>query len=65
MEKEFKRICDKCDNFEVSPCSTREICHAKKQGSNVIFWITDDYISERMEGEKNSCKGFKRIVSHF
>jgi hypothetical protein len=57
----MKRICDKCKNFEVSMDNTKEICHAKKQGSLVIPFITDDYISERMEGVKITCKGFEKI----
>ena len=56
-----KIICDKCRNFEVTPDNTREICHAMKDGSAVIQWITKDYADERMDGNKNSCKGFKKL----
>jgi len=59
--KDFTRICDTCRNFEVTPDSTREICHAKKQGSNVIIWMTDLYTDERMSGDKLNCKGYEKI----
>lgn len=59
--KDFTRICDTCRNFEVTPDSTREICHAKKQGSNVIIWMTDLYADERMSGDKLNCKGYEKI----
>lgn len=55
------RICDKCNNFEVSMDNTKEICHAKKDGSQVIPKITDDYINERINGEKTNCKCYKKI----
>ena len=56
-----KRICDRCNNFEVSFDNTKEICHAKKQGSLVIPFITDEYIEQRINGDKKSCKGFEKI----
>jgi len=59
--KEVKVICDKCNNFEVSMCGTYEICHAKKEGSKFIKWIDDLYANERMNGNKQTCKGFKKI----
>jgi hypothetical protein len=59
-----KIICDSCNNFEVSIENTKEICHAKKYGDIVIPIITDDYIRERMDGIKKSCKGFKKIITN-
>ena len=57
----MRTICDKCDNYEVSPCGTKELCHAKLQGSRVSPWMMDEYITERMKGEKNNCKAFKKL----
>ena len=56
-----KRICDKCRKFEVSMCGTRETCHAKKEGSKFIQWMTDEYISNRINGEIQNCKGYAKI----
>ena len=44
-----------------SMCGTYEICHAKKEGSKFIKWIDDLYANERMNGNKQTCKGFKKI----
>lgn len=63
--KDEKRICDMCNNFECSPCGSREICHAKKEGSNVIKWLDYFYAEQRMSGEKMTCKGFKKIQTNF
>ena len=49
-----KRICDKCRYFEVSSSNTMEICHAKRYGSEVIQYMTDDYIELRFDGEKQN-----------
>ena len=57
----MKIICDNCNNYEISMDNTREICHAKKNGSQVIPKITNDYISERMNGEKINCKCYEKI----
>lgn len=56
-----KTICDRCNHYEVSMDGTKEICHAKRIGSQVILWITDDYIKLRMNGDKNNCKAYERI----
>ena len=60
-----KRICDRCNEFEVTPCGMTEICHAQKDGSQVIPKMTKDYIEDRISGEKQNCKSFKKIVIYF
>ena len=62
--KAEERICDKCNNFEVTMDCTTEICHAKKDGSKVIPKITDYYIEERMYGDKKNCKCFAKIIDY-
>lgn len=59
--EDYVRICDTCRYFEITQDSTREICHSKKQGSNVIIWMTDLYADERMSGDKLNCKGYDKI----
>lgn len=54
-------ICDKCDNFEVSMDNTYQVCHAKKEGSQLIRNMPDYYVEERFEGIKKTCKCFKKI----
>ena len=44
--------------------NTKEICHAKKDGSQVILKITDDYIEERINGNKMNCKCFIKIIDN-
>ena len=56
----YETICDRCEKYETTPCGTREICHAKREGSQVVPWMSDEYINERMSGEKKNCKGYKR-----
>jgi hypothetical protein len=59
----MKRICDTCKNFEVSMDNTKEICQAKKDGSQVIPKITDGYIEQRINGEKQNCKCYEKIYN--
>lgn len=54
-------LCNKCEKYSVSQDGTRETCKAKHEGSKFIIWMTDQYIDQRMTGEKQFCKGFKRI----
>ncbi len=56
-----KRICDRCNNYQVSPGGCTETCFAKFEGSKFIQWMDDYYITERFTGVKNFCKGFKSI----
>lgn len=56
-----KIICDSCNNYEVTMDCTKEICHAKKDGSQVIAKITGDYIAQRFNGNKKTCKCFIKI----
>ena len=65
LEPSEKRICDKCNNFEVTPCGMSEICHAQKDGSRVIPDMPTDYVNERMYGDKMTCKRFHKIIVHF
>ena len=59
---EFKTICGRCNNYYVSPCGTRETCDAQRQrNTNMISVIDDDYVAQRMIGEKNNCKEFKKL----
>jgi len=55
-----KRICDRCNNYQVSPGGCVETCFAKYDG--VVQKMTDSYINKRFMGEKNFCKGFKSVV---
>lgn len=56
-------ICDMCDNYERSASGTIEICHAKRIGSEYILHMPDDYVNERLNGEKTTCKEFKRCIT--
>ena len=58
----MKTICDRCNNYAMLPCGTREVCDARRE-NNTRFtrWIADGYISKRMNGEKKYCKGYKRL----
>lgn len=59
---DMKTKCDKCANYEVSLCGTNEICHAfHERTTRFKYGITKDYIKQRLTGEKNWCKEFKRI----
>ena len=61
----MKRICDNCQNLQVSPGGTTETCWAKHEGSRVIIDMPQQYIDLRMEGDKQNCKRFKRIYFNF
>ena len=61
----MERICDICQNFETSPCGCTEICHAQRQGSMLIPWITDTYRDQRMNGNIKHCKGLKRLSNEY
>ncbi len=56
MKDEEKRICDKCDNFNVSPGGCTESCAIAR-----IANLTIGYIEDRINGEKQSCKEFKKL----
>jgi len=56
-------ICDRCDNYEVSPGGCVETCHAQKEGSRVVIWLDDHYRDERFSGGKSHCKGFKKLYN--
>lgn len=58
--KEDKRICDNCDNFQVSPGGCTENCAAYR-----IARLTLGYIEDRINGEKTTCKEFKKIKNNF
>jgi len=58
----MRTICDRCDKCEVVASGTATICHAFiERQTRFTRGITKDYIEERMIGEKNNCKEFKRI----
>jgi len=59
--KDDKILCDNCENYEVHPSGVSQICHAQKQGSVVIAWLTDYYRDRRFDGIAESCKGFYPI----
>jgi hypothetical protein len=63
--EDCRRICDRCNNFEVSRDGTRETCHARRIGSALIAHMPADYIEARMQGEKQNCKEFKKIQTHY
>lgn len=58
----MKTICDKCANYEVSLCGTREICRAyiEKQ-TKFTNEITKQYVEQRVNGDKNHCKAYKKM----
>ena len=57
----MKTICDRCDNYYVLPSGTREICDAqRKRNTNMINVMDDYYVDQRMNGNKKSCKEFKK-----
>ena len=59
-------VCDRCGNYEVTLSGVTEICHAQKEGSQVVApWLSDEYRDKRLSGECKSCKGFKAIVSNY
>jgi hypothetical protein len=51
-------ICDKCNNYEVSPgkCTTK--CWENLFNS---VYLTKDYFHQRESGEKKSCKTLKPL----
>lgn len=57
-------ICDKCNHYSVSPAGCVETCWATLISSKHIIHMPDDYIRERMNGNKKHCKEFKKIVDH-
>jgi hypothetical protein len=64
MEKEIEIICDSCYNYSVSLCGTSEICSAFIDNqTRFTNEITKEYIEERMIGNKNNCKRFKKMGS--
>ena len=48
------RICDRCNNFYVSPDGTRATCSALD--------IKCDYFALRFSGQVNSCHFFKQLT---
>ena len=55
-------ICNRCSNYDINPCGTIEICHAfRDRQTRFTNGITKEYISHRMDGEKNHCKEYKMI----
>lgn len=60
-DKEPKRICDNCSNLHQNNNQTVEFCWAYLEGSKFISDMPKDYINERLEGNKNNCKRFKKI----
>ena len=58
----MKTICDRCSKYQVTQGSTREICHAfVDRQTRFTNEITKEYIEQRMIGEKNNCKEYKRL----
>lgn len=58
-----KTICDRCNNYEVTPSGVTEICHQFRQvnGISPIIHFDKYYIEKRFNGEVNNCKQFKTI----
>ena len=59
-EKEPKRVCDKCENFEISPGGCVETCHAVRTESNAAYNF-QPYAEERMNGNKTQCKAYRKL----
>lgn len=58
----MKVICDRCRNYWISACGTSETCYAfYDRQTKFKNGITKDYIEQRIIGEKNHCKEFKKI----
>lgn len=60
-----KVICDRCDNYSVSPDCTTESCYAQRRVNGLINRITDLYVKERMNGNKSHCKEFVKLDEEF
>jgi hypothetical protein len=60
--KDNQIICDNCANYYRHPSGCSETCHAQKEGSAVIPWITDGYRNNRFYGNATTCKGFKKLT---
>jgi len=58
----MKTICDNCDNYSVSPGGCSESCWEYKDNP---FYLTRGYFEDRSEGNKKSCKAFKKIFNRF
>jgi hypothetical protein len=59
MEKEDKRICDKCNNFYVHPSGCTEYCQNKRNDSMGIS--NKLYYEERINGNIQNCKFFEKL----
>lgn len=56
----MKIICDKCENYRVSPGGCVEKCDAVRRSPR---WSEFDF-GERLSGEKINCREFKKIFDH-
>ena len=56
----MERICDKCNNFIISPAGTTETCW-KTMKSPLQGGIDKLYAEERIGANKKNCKGFESL----
>ena len=59
-DKEDRRVCDRCEYFEVSPGGCVETCHALRIDPSMYRTYADDRIS----GDKQTCKAFRKFINH-
>lgn len=52
----MKTVCDRCDNYNVSPAGCSDSCNECKSNP---YYLTRGYFEDRRDGIKKSCKGFK------
>lgn len=57
--KEEKIICDRCNNYEVSPGGCLSKCHEAK--NEPFSTMTLEYFHNRESGEKKTCKCFSPL----
>ena len=56
-----KRICDRCDCFDVHPSGCSETCPAQRQTAYGTPWLSDTYRDRRFNGVLQHCKGFEKL----
>lgn len=53
-------ICDMCMNFQTNMSGTQQICDVRMTDKNIM---ETGYFEERLNGNKTSCKEFKRLFA--
>ena len=63
MNKDDFRICDNCRHFQVHPSGVSEQC--KKVEKRPFSSFLPSYADERINGDKQQCKGFQKVTNYF